>query len=54
MKIDIKDSPKRKLNLKKYISPTLIIYGKLTEITAGGRSGVAEGQSGHLDKQPKP
>jgi hypothetical protein len=36
---------------KVYTPPTLTVYGKLTELTAGGSLGQPEGGSGKLDKK---
>lgn len=44
----MKNTPKKvqptvKVVLKKYVKPALTIYGKLSEFTAGGLTGSAEG-----------
>ncbi len=39
---------------KKYSPPIFLVYGKLTQITAAGTSGVAEGGSNSKNKDADP
>ena len=41
----------RQVTKKKYTPPALKVYGKLSELTAGGTKGNTEGGSGRMDKK---
>jgi hypothetical protein len=50
MKNEIKRETKKRIRGKKYTPPSLTVYGKLTEITAGGSGEVTEADAGNNSK----
>ncbi len=50
--MDNRESKQRKKRLKRYRSPTLVLYGSLHKLTKGGSGLDTEGMMASPDKRP--